>query len=337
MKKVMAWMLSLLLVLSAAAAFAEGEEAFFDQLAGMDWSFSSGAGGWSTDLTMEADGSFHGVFHDSEMGETGDDYPNGTIYISSFEGQLALVGQVDENTWKVRVDTLAADEAEEAESIDEGVRFVVTHDTYGLSEGDEMLLYRPGTPVEVLPEEMRMWAHLLDQENSPAELEFWFLTSEANDSGFVGYSFDPEIANPWVDVTAEQLAQVSGLSFNVPDGAENVLYRWLEGEGMAEMQFNLGSDEFCARVQPAALKEGELMNISGMYLPWENVEEVTVGHCPGTLGLSQTGSEDWAELCLWYDAAPGLMYSLSVYTTEPDGLDLVAIAEIIYAPVQGDA
>ncbi len=30
------------------------------------------------------------------------------------------------------------------------------------------------------------------------------------------------------------------------------------------------------------------------------------------------------------------MYSLSVYTTEPDGLDLVAVAEQVYIPVQGD-
>ena len=95
------------------------------------------------------------------------------------------------------------------------------------------------------------------------------------------------------------------------------------------MQFTLDGDEYCARIQPAALEEGELLNISGMYLPWDNEEEVTSGHCPGTLGLSQTGSEDWTELCLWYDVVPGLMYSLSVYTVDPDGLDLTAVAAMV--------
>ena len=31
------------------------------------------------------------------------------------------------------------------------------------------------------------------------------------------------------------------------------------------------------------------------------------------------------------------MYSLSVSTTELDGLDLVAVAEVVYSPMQGDA
>ena len=59
-------------------------------------------------------------------------------------------------------------------------------ETYGLSQGDEMVLYAPGTPVDVLPEEMIFWTHVMDRENPPAELENWFLMSEANASGFVG-------------------------------------------------------------------------------------------------------------------------------------------------------
>ena len=64
---------------------------------------------------------------------------------------------------------------------------------------------------------------------------------------------------------------------------------------------------------------------------------MTIGHCPGTIGQAQTGTEEYVELCLWYDIVPGLMYSLSVYTTELDGLDLTAVAEMVYVPAQGDA
>lgn len=146
-----------------------------------------------------------------------------------------------------------------------------------------------------------------------------------------------QIANPWTDMTKEELEKVSGVTFGVPEDAKDVVYRWLEEESLAEMQFILDDDEYCARIKPDALEEDQLDNISGMYFQWENEEEVTIGHCPGTIGQAQTGTEEYVELCLWYDIVPGLMYSLSVYTTELDGLDLTAVAEMVYEPAQGDA
>jgi hypothetical protein len=134
------------------------------------------------------------------------------------------------------------------------------------------------------------------------------------------------LANPWVDMTAEELSDASSLSFGVPEGAENVIYRYMESDHLAEMQFTIGNDEFCARIQPA----DEPMNISGMFFEWENEEDVKIGSCTGTIGQAQTGSEDYVELCQWYDADQGLQYSLSVYTTDVDGLDLAAVAEQVY-------
>ena len=139
-----------------------------------------------------------------------------------------------------------------------------------------------------------------------------------------------EIANPWTEMTREALCKVSGFAFGVPDGAEDVIYHWLESDGLAEMQFTLDGDEYCARAQSVALEDGELMNIAGMYFAWEGEEDVTVGQCHGSLGLAQTGSEEWVELCQWYDAAAERMYALSVYTTDPDGLDLTAVAQMVY-------
>ena len=336
MKKLFAVILTLALLLCAASAFSETEMSF-EELKGLEWTFSSGAGAWSTDLRILEDGSFSGEYHDSEMGETGENYPNGTVYGCSFTGRMSLAGQLDEYAWKLRVDALSMDEGQLDEAIEDGIRYV-TIDPYGISEGDEMILYRPGTPVEVLSEDMRYWAHVIDPEQSPSELETWFLMSEKNDSGFVGYSAGDIVSmvNPWLDVTEEQLMEVSGLSFGIPEGAENVLFRWLESENLAEMQFTVDNDEYCARIEPAALNEGELMNISGMYFAWENEEEVTVGHCKGTIGQAQTGSEEYVELCLWYDMVPGLMYSLSVYTTDLDGLDLTAVAQQVFIPAQGN-
>lgn len=335
MKRIMALVLGMALALSAAGALAEAEASIFEELSRLEWSFSSGVGAWSTDLQIQPDGSFSGSFHDSEMGETGDGYPYGTVYGCLFSGQMSMVERVDENTWKIRVDALTLDEGQAPEAIEDGIRYVTT-DPYGVSAGDEMLLYRPGTPVEVLSEDMQFWAHLIDQENPPAALEDWFLSSEKNDSGFVGYDVSLYMTNPWEDMTADELAKASGVTFGVPEGAENVRYRFLRSENLAEMQFTLGNDAFCARIQPAALAEGELMDISGMYFVWKNEEAVAVGPCQGTIAQAQDGSESWVELCLWYDRTPGLMYSLSVSTPDPDGLDLTAVAAQVYIPAQGN-
>ena len=61
----------------------------------MDMVFSSGAGGWSTTLTLSEDGSFTGAFSDSEMGERDEnDYPNGTVYFCNFSGQFANIKNI---------------------------------------------------------------------------------------------------------------------------------------------------------------------------------------------------------------------------------------------------
>ena len=331
MKRTVIMILCLALLLPVMGAWAEAPS--FDQMAELNWSFTSGAGGWSTDLRISPDGTFMGEFHDSEMGDAAEAYPQGTVYLCSFTGQMTLEQQVDAYSWQVRIDRLTLSEAPEHETIDDGIRYV-TSTPYGISEGDTMRLYLPGTPVEGFTEDMQMWAHLFELEEAPAELPTWFLYSEKNSSGFVGTEQPEDVGmiNPWIDTTAEQLTELSGLSFGVPEGAENVIYRWLEADQLAEMQFTLDGDEYCARIQPAA----EAMNISGMYFAWDHEEAVQIKHCEGTLGLAQTGSEDWVELCQWFDAAPGLMYSLSVYTTDPDGLDLTAVADMVYLPAQGE-
>ncbi len=330
--------LIILAVMALSLSCASADAPSFEQLADLDWFFESGVGGWSTELDIDTDGSFCGYYHDSEMGEAGEAYPDGTVYYCTFSGKMSLQEQVDEYTWNVKIDSLTAEGIQGEESVEEGVHFVRA-EPYGISEGDTMRLYLPGAPVDGFTEDMCMWAHLLEMEQLPATLENWFLYSDKNGSGFVGISLGENsigLANPWRDLTAEELQQVSGLTFGVPEGATDVIYRWLESEGLAEMQFSLGSDDCCARIQPAALREGELMNIADIYTPWDAEEETTVGTCYGTVSIARTGSEDRVVLCLWYDAAPGLMYSLSVGTTDPDGLDITALAEQVYVPVQGE-
>ena len=181
MKKTIAMILCMILLAAAGTCHAE-DETVFSTLAGMEWCFCSGAGGWSSDMIIQADGSFVCDYHDSDMGDTGDAYPDGTLYFATFRGRMSLVEQVDEKTWTIRIDELQKDPGEE--QILDGIRYV-PEEYCGLSEGDVMTLYAPGTPVSALSDDMQLWAGIMFQENKD-ELENWFLGSEANDSGFVG-------------------------------------------------------------------------------------------------------------------------------------------------------
>ena len=261
MKKIAA--LALVLAVLFSVARAENSAPSFADLSDLAWTFSSGAGGWSTDMTIDADGAFSGTYHDSEMGDTGDGYPKGTLYICAFSGRMTWAGQADECAWIIRVDELTTESEPGVVTINDGVRYI-TAEPYGLSEGDEMLLYSPGTPAERLSEQMRVWARLFG-EDAPAELETWFLGSEKNESGFVGESWDGVgLANPWEEMTAERLSEVSGLSFGAPEGAEDVAYSYLGAENLAQMTFTLEGAALCARIQPTAAEAGGIPDISGM-------------------------------------------------------------------------
>ena len=166
MKKIIAWILSLALALGMAGACAEPADSVFEQLAGLEWSFSSGAGAWSTDMRIGADGSFSAEYHDSEMGDVGEEYPDGVCYFCSFSGRLSVTEQVDEKTWKLKVESLETDDSQPEDRIEDGVRYLRA-EPQGLAAGDEVVLYAPGTALSVLSEEMRLWTHAQDMENPP--------------------------------------------------------------------------------------------------------------------------------------------------------------------------
>lgn len=141
----------------------------------------------------------------------------------------------------------------------------------------------------------------------------------------------PNTPNPMSETDADGLADKLGVSFNAVEGADDVAY-YIINNTTAEMQFKRDDVDFTARVQAAV----SFTDISGMFFEWTSVEDCTVGGCEG-----KDKKADGAEVCLWYDAAPGLMYSLSavpgVSATDLAGADILAVAEEIYNPMQGDS
>lgn len=135
----------------------------------------------------------------------------------------------------------------------------------------------------------------------------------------------------WTDSTAEEVMNAVGVRFSVPAEAENVSYR--VKESAAEMNFTVHGVEYAARIQPTASFE----NISDYeFDPWAIEDECMIGWCGAKVMLAQADGKI-AALCLWYDAAPGLMYSVSACVDDLIGLDIQAAAESVFAPMQNEA
>ena len=88
----------------------EGEKALFFHTLPMQFSFLSGAGGWSTELYLNSDesyvGNFTGQYHDSNMGDEGEGY-QGSVYYCNFTGKFTQPERLDEFVYSVKLEELA--------------------------------------------------------------------------------------------------------------------------------------------------------------------------------------------------------------------------------------
>lgn len=152
-----------------------------------EFSFASGAGAWSTQLYLLPDGSFTGDYHDSDMGDSGTGYPNGTQYICSFRGTFSMPEQVDAYTYSMTLESIQTDGTPGQEAYEDGVRYIYS-EPYGLENAGEVLIYLPGAPVAQLPQGFLNWtgAHV-GLEGMPEQLPFYGLYNVNDEEGFVGY------------------------------------------------------------------------------------------------------------------------------------------------------
>ncbi len=144
-----------------------------------------------------------------------------------------------------------------------------------------------------------------------------------------------EIANPWTESDAEGVAEATGFSMIPPDGAENVVYSYMEEGKLAQMSYDLDDATWVYRMQMA----DELTDISGIYMDWtgdegtvSGLEAIYYGQCD----LNDQTVDD-IQLVNWYDAVSGVTYSLSAKGASLDGMDIQVYAENLYVPLQGDA
>lgn len=187
MKKITSAILALLLTL-ALASFAMADDGVLARIGGNTFCFSSGVGGWWTEMIISEDGSFTGYFHDWDMGDTDDSYPEGTLYECSFSGMFDVTGKIDQYTYELRLVALDIEGETGVERIVDGVR-VISSDAYGIEGGDVFMLYCPGRETADLPESFLEWICMPNAwEEVPATLPFYGLYNVEEGTGFYAYA-----------------------------------------------------------------------------------------------------------------------------------------------------
>ena len=186
MKKIAVILIAAILMLAVVCAGAETAPAdLLSLLRGKTFDFTSGVGAWYTELNFKEDGAFTGSYHDSEMGETGEDYPNGTVYTCLFHGRLSAAEQLSDTAWLLKVEENRISGGQALKIIEDGIRFVLSK-PYGLENATEVILYLPGMPVADLPEGFLIWSHLDEIDPGAEVIPYYAIWNEAEEAGFIG-------------------------------------------------------------------------------------------------------------------------------------------------------
>jgi len=151
------------------------------------FTFASGAGGWSTTVKIAADGSFAGQYNDTDMGDTGPGYPNGTRYICLFSGHFMVTAQVDQYEYALELVDISQQGTPDDTTIEsDGYRYIVST-PYGFDDAQAFSLYAPGHPVSSLPGGFVDWLRQPQMlPDDATTLPFWGLYNIAGDDGFFG-------------------------------------------------------------------------------------------------------------------------------------------------------
>ena len=135
------------------------------------YGFASGSGGWGTTMTVASDGTFSGTYHDSDMGITGDDYPNGSVTISNFKGRFKDAKKNADGSYTMQCDksALKIDGNIGDTYIKNGSKYTVA-DPYGIAPCGAFTVYPAGYDSSQLSEAIVGWSHAW-YDSMPAKLE----------------------------------------------------------------------------------------------------------------------------------------------------------------------
>ena len=201
----------------------------FEDLEDYQFYFSSGAGGWRTFLNIDADGKFDGAYSDSDMGDTGEGYPNGTYYYCEFVGTFSNLTKVNDYTYSVTIEEVSTIKEPGTSEIIDGVLYEYS-DPYGIYGTEELLIFLPGAPASELPEEYMNWVRNAMEDPEAEALPFYGLYNEKEQNGFSSYNVGAQVE--------ENVALLGEWAKTLKD--------LLENEELTQAEMNEASEELYA-------------------------------------------------------------------------------------------
>lgn len=228
-----------------------GQNLKFEDLEDYQFYFLSGAGGWRTTLNVDADGKFDGVYSDSEMGSTGEGYPNGTYYYCEFVGTFSNLTQVNDYTYSVEIEELSTiKEPGTNEIIDEVLYEYST--PYGIDGTEELLIFLPGAPISELPEEYINWVRTAIEDLEAETLPFYGLYNEKEQNGFYSYNVsahveeDVALLGEWAKALKDLLENEELTQAEMNEAAAELYATWDSALNLLwnELKKDMPDDEF---------------------------------------------------------------------------------------------
>lgn len=162
----------------------QNDDLTFEDLSELQFEFMSGAGGWSEEFTIEEDGYFTGMYHDSDMGSTGEGYDGGTMYFSSYSGYFTDIVKINDYTYEMTLEDISYDYDVDTEEIKDDILYIYT-ESYCLGGTDTFRIYLEGTPVSEISEEVYSWLNMAN--NDETELTMVSIADETNGYGIYSY------------------------------------------------------------------------------------------------------------------------------------------------------
>lgn len=256
---------------------AETEFAYKD-VSDLEFLFCSGVGAWGTVLTIDKNGAFEGTYHDTNMGDAGEGYPDGTVYLCDFSGQFTEPFKVNSYTYSAEIESIEYEKEMNTSEIIDGVRYIYS-EPYGLDGAERILFYLPGAPLAELPEEYLGWVGYYDLTSAEeTELPFTGLYNEAAKEGFSSYENPDRSAETGTSAIDKELEEIAARAADMETELESGLLSQLEMNRLSGELYMLWDDELNSmwkRIREI-LPEDAMAQLTSEELDWIREKEAAV-------------------------------------------------------------
>ena len=151
----------------------------------------SGAG-WRTELEIDKNGKFTGIYQDYDMGKKGDGY-EGVVYYSQFSGEFTKPEKVNDTTYSVQIKSIKYPLGQSKKTVNETL--YAYSKAPGVDGSKMFYFYLPGTKYGDLPKEYIEQVESVDADLLKKDtIQFYGLYHKGEKEGFIGYETESDYA-----------------------------------------------------------------------------------------------------------------------------------------------